>query len=230
MGENNLYNLIVKKVSSYPNIILGITSTEKISFSKTTNTTDYSSYYKSAIVLAVPHKEIMLLNSYSEEKLDNLILDARDVINNVLNSLLQLFRERDVDYFIPPVAQDNENDLIAPISFKYAAVNAGIGWIGKNGVLITKEYGPRVRLSCILVNSNLPAGIPITKSLCDESCFLCVDVCPHSALKGATWSIGTTRDELIDYKLCNYKRSLFLKNHNRKNACGLCIVVCPFGA
>ena len=37
-------------------------------------------------------------------------------------------------------------------------------------------------------------------------------------------------DEIIDYHLCNQKRSTYIKSHGRKNACGLCMVVCPFGA
>lgn len=34
---------------------------------------------------------------------------------------------------------------------------------------------------------------------------------------------------ISNYKLCNQKRSLYLKTHNRKNSCGLCMVACPIG-
>lgn len=33
-------------------------------------------------------------------------------------------------YYIPPVAQSNEETLIAPFLFKFTSVNAGLGWIG----------------------------------------------------------------------------------------------------
>lgn len=75
-----------------------------------------------------------------------------------------------IHYNFPPVAQNNEEELVAPFSFKFAAVNAGLG----------------------------------------------LDIKKH-------------RDEIINYKLCNQKRSLYIKKHGRKNSCGLCMVVCPYG-
>lgn len=116
-----------------------------------------------------------------------------------------------------------------PFSFKFAGVNAGLGWIGKNGVLITEKYGPRVRLSAILIDYDLPIGTPIKKSKCPVECNICVNTCPHNALTGYEWNIYTKRADLINYKLCNQKRSLYLKAHNRKNSCGLCMVSCPIG-
>lgn len=216
--ENKVYELIIDKMKSYPSTILGITD---ISYS------DYFNKYKCAFVLAVPHKEIISLNNYSEEKFEKVICATRDQTNIIVSDLLNFFQSNNIEYYVPPVAQTNEESLIAPFSFKYAAVNAGIGWIGKNGVLITKEYGPRVRLSAILLNYDLPFGGPITQSMCDDKCFLCMDACPYEAIKGIQWDINKRREELIDYQLCNSKRSLYLKKYNRKNACGFCMVACP---
>ncbi|MBD5458872.1 MAG: epoxyqueuosine reductase, partial [Lachnospiraceae bacterium] len=67
------------------------------------------------------------------------------------------------------------------------------------------------------------------ESRCPEECTKCVDICPHKALKGRTWDIGKLRSDLIDYHLCNRKRSDYIEKHGRKNACGLCMVVCPKG-
>ncbi len=217
---NKLYELIISKMQGYSDTLLGITD---ISYS------DYYSHYKCALVLAVPHKEMISLKNYSEEKLEAAIGTARDQVNRIVSELTSLFQTHDIKYYVPPIAQSDEESLIAPFSFKYAAVKAGIGWIGKNDVLITKEYGPRVRLSVILVNGDLPIGAPITQSMCDKKCFLCIDVCPYKALKGKQWDINKLRGELIDYHLCNIKRSEYLKKHFRKNACGLCMVVCPWG-
>ena len=60
--------------------------------------------------------------------------------------LKQLFDKCYISNYIPPVAQTDELSLIAPFSFKYAAVQAGLGWIGKSGVLVTREFDPRARL------------------------------------------------------------------------------------
>ena len=137
--------------------------------------------------------------------------------------------EYNVKYYIPPVAQNNEIDLIAPFSFKFAAVNAGLGWIGKNDVLITEKYGPRVRLSAVLIDEPFTYNQKIIKSNCPDSCKKCVDICPYQALYNTNWNIDTLRTDMIDYKLCNQKRSLYLEKHGRKNACGLCIAACPIG-
>lgn len=127
------------------------------------------------------------------------------------------------------MAQSSEKTLIAPFSFKFAGVNAGLGWVGKNDLLITKKYGPRVRLSAILIDYDLPIGNPVTKSKCPPECNICVSNCPYYALTGYTWNLDSKRDELINYKLCNQKRSHYLKKLNRKNSCGLCMVSCPIG-
>jgi len=218
--KSGIYEFVVNKMKSNPDIILGIAD---ISYS------DYSKHYKYALVFAVPHKEIISLDNYREEKFEEVVCAARDRASIIISELSSFFQEHNIEYYIPPVAQTDEKSLIAPFSFKFAAVNAGIGWIGKNGVLVTKEYGPRVRLSVILVNCDLPAGEPISQSMCDEKCFICVEACPYGALKGIQWDINKLREELIDYQLCNFKRSLYLQKHNRKNACGICMAACPIG-
>lgn len=76
------------------------------------------------------------------------------------------------------MAQKNETDLLAEFSFKYAATRAGVGWIGRNDVVITERYDPRVRLSAVLINAPLTHGEPLTESRCPENCHRCVEICP----------------------------------------------------
>ena len=125
--------------------------------------------------------------------------------------------------------QSDETELLAPFSFKYAATRAGIGWIGKNDVVITRRYGPRVRLSAVLVDTPHSYGRPVTESSCPDDCFLCVEACPCKALHGVRWDASKERSELIDYHLCNRMRSSFIPKLGRKHACGRCLAACPFG-
>lgn len=205
--------------ASVPGVIYGYTDISYNSFSKE---------YKSALVLAVPYEPQLNLENYTEEAFDSSILNARTKLEFILKDIELVLKEEGIKYYIPPVAQQNEEELLALFSFKYAAVNAGLGWIGKNDVLITEEYGPSVRLSAVLIDHPFKYGNKITESRCG-SCTKCADICPHKALTGANWDINTLRNELIDYHLCNQKRSEYLKSHERKNACGLCMVVCPYG-
>ena len=206
--------------SRYPQVLFGFTSI------------DYSTFfpeYCSALVFAVPYGGQLTLRNYTEAGFEQGIVEARAVLEEIVAQLEQALTESGINYFIPPVAQSSETELVAPFSFKYAAVNAGLGWIGKNDVVITEKYGPRVRLSAILIDAEFPYGERVEQSRCPEECRLCVDICPHGALTGRQWDIHSQRRELIDYQLCNQKRSLFIKSHGRKNACGLCLAVCPFG-
>lgn len=218
---NEIYVKIANIIKTYPNTILGIANVSN---------SIYSNQYQCALILAIAHQNILSLENYSEKKLEETICTAKNQVDNIVHDLSNFLDSNNIVHYVPPVAQSSEETLIAPFSFKYAAVNAGIGWIGKNGLLITKKFGPRVRLSAILVNYDLPVGMPISNSLCTDDCFICINACPHKALKGTQWSMNTLREELIDYKLCNTKRSLYLKTHGRKHACGYCLVACPWGA
>lgn len=216
----DFYNDILDIFKKNSDILFGISN---IDFS------EYKVDYKCGLVIAVPHKELLSINDYKEDRFENLICEARDYINLLLGEITAILKKYKIQYYIPPVAQSSEETLIAPFSFKFAGVNAGLGWIGKNGVLITEKYGPRVRLSTILINYDLPIGNPITESKCPPECNICVNTCPYNALTGYVWNIDSKRKEIINYKLCNQKRSLYLKTHNRKNSCGLCMVSCPIG-
>lgn len=206
--------------SEYPDVIYGFTD---IANSPCADT------YQSALVFVVPYGEQLTLAAYSEERFEKGIQDARITVEEILARLKKVLDESEVKYTVPPAAQSNETDLAAPFSFKFAAVNAGLGWIGKNDVVITQKYGPRVRLSAVLIDEQFAYGSKILKSYCPEDCRKCVDACPHKALHNVQWNFNSLRNEIIDYKLCNEKRSLFVQTLGRKNACGLCMAACPFG-
>lgn len=186
--------------------------------------------YRSAIVFAVPYGRQITLADYAEAAFDGGIQSARARLEGIVARLEALLEARGTPYYAPPVAQENETDLLAPFSFKYAATRAGLGWYGKNDVLITERYGPRVRLSAILADAPLEYGEPIDESRCPDDCFKCVEVCPCHALKGVKWSAARQRSELVDYQRCNRMRSAFIPKLGRKSACGLCLAACPFGS
>lgn len=218
-GEEMVANKLEQIFTQVPDVIYGYTD---ISYSS------LSEEYKSALVFAVPHEERLDLGSYTEEKFENCILTARKSVEFILRNIEVILNDEHIKYYIPPMAQQNEEELLAVFSFKYAAVNAGLGWIGKNDVLVTEKYGPRVRLAVVLMDYTFEYGEKITESKCG-SCNRCIDICPHKVLKGKEWSLDALRDDLIDYHLCNQKRSTYIEKHGRKNACGLCMVVCPYG-
>ncbi|MBW4663192.1 MAG: tRNA epoxyqueuosine(34) reductase QueG [Chroococcus sp. CMT-3BRIN-NPC107] len=68
----------------------------------------------------------------------------------------------------------------APIQDKVWAQKAGIGWIAKNGNIITRNYGSWLFLGEILTNLDLTPDIPHTEHC--GSCTRCLDACPTSAI------------------------------------------------
>ncbi|SHJ68977.1 4Fe-4S double cluster binding domain-containing protein [Paramaledivibacter caminithermalis] len=109
-----------------------------------------------------------------------------------------------------------------------AATRAGLGWIGKNACLITKEFGPRIRLGTILTNMEVAYDEPITNSFCGD-CNKCVKACPALALRGNMWYAGIKREELIDAQACSEHMSNHYKHIGRGSVCGICIKNCPVG-
>jgi epoxyqueuosine reductase QueG len=179
--------------------------------------------------LAVPYGEQLSPDDYTEEKFERGIQTAKGRLETVTAEIEQILQMHHVKYWIPPAAQENETELRALFSFKTAAARAGIGWFGKNDVIITERYGPRVRLSAILIDEIFPYGQPVTAGRCPDDCTKCIDICPCKALKNRQWTIEKDRSEIIDYQKCNRMRSAFIKKLGRKNSCGLCLAVCPFG-
>ena len=126
---------------------------------------------------------------------------------------------------------DYEKTLRMPFSHKMAATRAGLGWIGKTDLLITRKFGPRVRLATVLLEKEIHAiGKPITTSRCGK-CNICVVKCPARAANGKLWDVKTDRDLFYNPFICREKcRELSLKNLNEEiSLCGICVFVCPIG-
>jgi len=109
---------------------------------------------------------------------------------------------------------------------KTGAVLAGMGWIGKNGLFIHKDFGPRVRLGTVLTDFEFICENTPEESKCLD-CNRCVTACPAFALTGDKWEMGMEREKLVDAKACSEYMNQKFKNIGRGSVCGICIKVCP---
>lgn len=115
-------------------------------------------------------------------------------------------------------------------SHKLAATQAGLGWIGRNCLLITPRLGPRVRFATVLTNAPLPAGQPLAVGC--GTCQLCVQACPSGAILGPLFAPDRPRSERLMPELCeahSEQRKTRLGVNVSGSLCGLCVQVCPFG-
>jgi epoxyqueuosine reductase QueG len=164
---------------------------------------------------------------------------SRNLNENTVRLLAALKKEavamlkvRGYKYLSIPADSDRiENSFISRLyplfPHKMAATCAGLGWIGKNGLLISPEYGPRLSLATVLTDAPLKTGKPCTKSLCG-SCSLCVEHCPSGAITGHRWSTKEPYVEMVRLDNCkDHKQGS--KAVKGKPNCGLCINICPYG-
>jgi len=117
--------------------------------------------------------------------------------------------------------------LAAPFSHKMAATRAGLGWIGRSALLVTRELGPALRMASVLTEAPLVVGEPIAESECGE-CVVCVEACPAGAIRGESWRAGMARGELLDAKRCHqFRTEAAQRNGVERPGCGMCLAVCP---
>ncbi len=129
---------------------------------------------------------------------------------------------------VPASLRSDAVNIRGDFQHKTAATRAGLGWVGKNCQMITKPWGPWVRLGTVLTDAPLVPGIPIEKSRCGK-CTRCIDACPAGALRGGSWFPGVEREVILDARACDeYKKSHFHQFHGGHN-CGICTRACPVG-
>lgn len=72
-------------------------------------------------------------------------------------------------------------DSASLIDLRVAAVQAGLGGRGLNGLVVTREYGPRIRFGAVYTAAALPPDAPLQAYYC-SSCTICWGACPDRAL------------------------------------------------
>jgi epoxyqueuosine reductase len=129
---------------------------------------------------------------------------------------------------IDPSERVNKEMLLGPISHKAVARLAGMGWIGKNGLILTEDFGPRLRMGTVLTNMPVTMNPTPQMNECGE-CTACVDNCPMKVLKGPEFKDHPeSRDHVIDWAKCGkYEHTLIGDGSRPEKACGRCIAKCP---
>ncbi len=140
-------------------------------------------------------------------------------------------KERGFRYLsIPPDSDRRKGKFISRLyklfPHKTAATCSGLGWVGKNGLVINRDYGSKLSWATVLTNAPLVADLPTEKSQCGN-CNLCVIHCPSGAVTGREWSINEPYREIVKYEKCSTMKKSRRLLEDRPN-CGLCINICPY--
>jgi epoxyqueuosine reductase QueG len=107
---------------------------------------------------------------------------------------------------------------LAHVSHKKIGLLAGLGWIGRNNLLVNPKLGSRFRLVTVLTDFPLEADQEIEGS-CGE-CRRCLMPCPAQAIK--------ENPADFDHFRCYEKLDEFRKKHIvSQHICGVCVKACP---
>ncbi len=151
-------------------------------------------------------------------KLDLLALDAVDFIEAQGYSALPIAASQ---------STNTDKDAYRGIfSHKTAAVLSGLGFIGKNALFITPQYGSKIRLATVLTDMPLTAEFPVMARGCG-SCEICKNACPAKAITGNNYVYGNARDSIFDARRCSEHMKTY-KDIGRGAVCGICMRVCPY--
>jgi len=185
--------------------------------------------YAVSIGIRVPDE---VLDELPNEVAEVEYLNAYNRINERLNVVSKEIEDLITGYGYG--ARAVNSSLILPngnlereVSHKFIAHLGGLGWIGKSCLLITPEFGPRVRWSSVLTDYPLTTNRKPLESRCG-GCSVCVDSCPAGAFKNVEFRVGDERSVRYNAYACK-KRFEKLESENRLRLCGICVKVCPWG-
>jgi epoxyqueuosine reductase len=101
------------------------------------------------------------------------------------------------------------------ISHRHVAVEAGLGFLGRNNLLIHPDYGAGVRLATILTDMPLKTDSPVSDNCGD--CLACIAACPAEAIS----------ENNFDFDKCYEQVKKFARENNYNlHICGLCVKAC----
>jgi epoxyqueuosine reductase QueG len=131
---------------------------------------------------------------------------------------------------IPPDSDRRKDKLITKLyklfCHKTAATCSGLGWVGKNGLVINRQYGSKLSWATVLTNAPLVPDQPVRESECGD-CDLCVKHCPSGAVKGHHWSLREPGRKIVAYEKCSALKDKRQSLEGKPN-CGFCVTVCPY--
>lgn len=148
--------------------------------------------------------------------------DYHDVIRAKLTEFLEILGEE--------VGDINGRSFVdsAPVMERQWAQRAGLGWTGKNSLLLNREMGSFFFLAELIIDLEATPDTPLAKDYCG-TCTACIDACPTDAI---------VQPEVIDASKCISYLTIELKDaipnefagkmENWVFGCDICQDVCPW--
>ena len=192
-------------------------------------------------------KSVVLMGIHAWDPAFNIVADSTKLHFNkkhMLNVPLEgyqlyyqiaLSKAWKVAQFLMKKGYDSNPSFSIPL--KTSAVKCGLGWQGKNTLLVTPTYGPRVRLVSLLTTAELDVDEPFKEDLC-KNCDNCLRACPAKAIEPYKLKVEKcmvyASENPRSRKVPNETRELEKRLVNRPTPnsfieCSICLEACPIG-
>ena len=148
--------------------------------------------------------------------------DYHDVIQEKLREFLTCLREE--------IGEINGRSFVdsAPILERQWAQRAGLGWIGKNSLLLNRSMGSFFFLAELVIDLEASPDLPIAKDYCG-TCTACLDACPTEAIVAPGVVDGSRCISYLTIELKDAIPNTFAgKMDNWVFGCDVCQDVCPW--
>ncbi len=196
----------------------GVTPFEEKDITKRTDPSKTLAGAKSIIVCLFPYfsglKPEINISKYA------CVTDYHNVVMERLLKICEFIKKRKDDAKLLPFTDTG------PLADKYLAYLAGLGFFGKNTMLINPKYGSYCFIGYIITDLELAPDKPLTIS-CDD-CGACVSSCPGGALSCDT---GLCAEKCVScitqQKEITPEQKEILERQNSVYGCDICQDICP---
>lgn len=183
-----------------------------------------------AVAVALPKNVVTDLQEAPTKEYYDLYHSLNAKLNQIVMAGESFLREKGFEAYAQTTERvEIDQNKSSRLPHKTVATRGGLGWIGKNCLLVTRQFGSAVRISSLLTNAPLKCNEPINQSYCG-TCSQCVKNCPAQALKNTVWAVGTQRNEIVDIEKC-YKKQVEIMRKNtgiETDLCGKCFALCTY--
>jgi epoxyqueuosine reductase len=219
--------MIIEQAKSFGASLAGIASVAALTNSPSYQSTGLEVWppeAKSALVLALAHPE-------REPELDWWGVQGGTAGNRQLQLISDQLKRHLAEAFniaAQPLAYQVE---IGGIFLKDAAVLAGLGTIGANKLLITPEFGPRVRLRALFLDVELAQTGPLDFSPCESCGQPCWAACPQQTFGSGTYQKPSCEQQMQADRANSVPIKSMSDEASRQvvDYCRACELACPVG-
>lgn len=191
---------------------------------------DIGHFFEGAISfgVAIQRSVIQGISNGPTEEYEKELHKIDSILQSIARKAQAFLEQSNIKSMIITPRLKQDSTLTNSLTSEDIAVRAGLGWIGKTNLLITKQFGSAVVLATILCNIKFQCHRRNDQSFC-EDCEQCLNQCPAKMKLDTKWDISSTRKKLYQKISCREACDTIRRERGIVvSLCGQCIHACPW--